>query len=64
MGNYDKYIPKAVEKGGTKYLSGNYSEVAHGLGAYTERIEHHQQAKRTNGGSLVCLARQPMSNAG
>jgi len=39
MGNYDKYIPKAVEKYGTKYLSGNYSEVARGLGAYTERIE-------------------------
>ena len=39
MGNYHKYIPKAVEKYGTKYLSGNYSEVAGGLGAYTERIE-------------------------
>jgi acetolactate synthase-1/2/3 large subunit len=39
MGGYQKYIPKAVERYGTKYLTGNYSEVAHGLGAYTERIE-------------------------
>ena len=39
MGNYDKHIPKAVERYGTKYLTGNYSDVARGLGAYTERIE-------------------------
>lgn len=39
MGGYQKYIPKAVERYGTKYLTGNYSEVARGLGAYTERIE-------------------------
>ena len=39
MGNYDKHIPKAVERYGTKYLTGKYSDVARGLGAYTERIE-------------------------
>jgi acetolactate synthase-1/2/3 large subunit len=39
MGNYEKNIPDAAERYGTKYLSGNYSEVARGLGAYTERIE-------------------------
>ena len=39
MGNYEQYIPKAVERYGTKYLSGNYSEVARGLGAYSERID-------------------------
>jgi thiamine pyrophosphate-dependent acetolactate synthase large subunit-like protein len=40
MGNYETHIPKACERFGTKLLSGNYSEVARGLGAYTERIEH------------------------
>ena len=39
MGNYHQYIPKAVERYGTKYLTGNYSGVARGLGAYAERIE-------------------------
>ena len=39
MGNYEQHIPKAVERYGTKYLSGNYSDVARGLGAYSERIE-------------------------
>ncbi len=39
MGNYEQYIPKACERFGTKYLSGNYSEVARGLGAYSERID-------------------------
>jgi thiamine pyrophosphate-dependent acetolactate synthase large subunit-like protein len=40
MGNYERFIPKACERFGTKRLSGNYSEVARGLGAYTERVEH------------------------
>ncbi len=39
MGNYEMYIPKSVERYGTKFLSGNYSEVARGLGAYSERVE-------------------------
>jgi acetolactate synthase-1/2/3 large subunit len=39
MGNYEKNIPRASELFGTKYLSGNYSQVAHGLGAQTRRIE-------------------------
>jgi acetolactate synthase-1/2/3 large subunit len=39
MGNYDKFIPKASEKYGTRFLSGNYCDVARGLGAYSERIE-------------------------
>ncbi|MCH2203104.1 MAG: thiamine pyrophosphate-requiring protein [Fuerstiella sp.] len=39
MGNYEQHIPKATERYGTKYLSGNYSEVARGLGAFSERIE-------------------------
>ncbi len=39
MGNYDRFIPKSSEKYRTRFLSGNYSEVARGLGAYSERIE-------------------------
>ncbi|MCH2210858.1 MAG: thiamine pyrophosphate-requiring protein [Fuerstiella sp.] len=39
MGNYEQHIPKATERYGTKYLSGNYSEVARGLGAFSERVE-------------------------
>ena len=39
MGNYETHIPKTVERYGAKYLTGNYSEVARGLGAYSERVE-------------------------
>ena len=39
MGNYEQHIPKSVERYGTKYLSGNYSDVARGLGAHSERVE-------------------------
>lgn len=39
MGNYEQHIPRASERYGTKYLSGNYSVVAKGLGAHAERIE-------------------------
>ena len=39
MGNYEKLIPKAVERYQTKSLSGNYTQVALGLGAHAERIE-------------------------
>jgi thiamine pyrophosphate-dependent acetolactate synthase large subunit-like protein len=38
MGNYERYIPKAVERYRTKYLSGSYSEVATALGAHSERV--------------------------
>jgi acetolactate synthase-1/2/3 large subunit len=39
MGNYQKNIPRACELFNTKRLSGNYSQVAHGLGAWTRRVE-------------------------
>ena len=39
MGNYEKYIPVATTKYRTKFTSGNYSEVARSLGAFSERIE-------------------------
>jgi thiamine pyrophosphate-dependent acetolactate synthase large subunit-like protein len=38
MGNYERYIPKAVDRYRTKYLSGSYSEVATALGAHSERV--------------------------
>ena len=38
MGNYGTHIPKASEKFDTRFTTGNYSEVAKGLGAYSERI--------------------------
>lgn len=45
MGNYDRHIPKASEKYGTRFTSGNYSQVAKGLGAYSERIEQPQDIR-------------------
>jgi acetolactate synthase-1/2/3 large subunit len=39
MGNYERMIPKATERYRTKYLSGDYSTVARGLGAHAERVE-------------------------
>ncbi len=39
MGGYDKYLPVATERYGTRYLSGDYAKVADGLGGYTERVE-------------------------
>lgn len=39
MGGYAKYLPVSTERFGTRYLSGDYSKVAEGLGGYTERIE-------------------------
>ena len=39
LGGYEKYLPTATERYGTKFLSGNYAKVAEGLGAYNERVE-------------------------
>ena len=39
MGGYEQYIPKAAIEGRVKFLSGNYSQVAQGLGAYAERVD-------------------------
>ena len=39
MGNYERHIPIASERYGTKFLSGNYSQVARGLGAHSKRVE-------------------------
>lgn len=43
MGNYQKNIPRACELFGTKRLSGNYSQVALGLGAYARRVEKPEE---------------------
>jgi len=43
MGNYERLIPKATERYRTKYLSGDYSAVARGLGAHTERVEQPRE---------------------
>jgi len=39
MGGYDKFLPISTEKYGTRFLSGDFSKVAEGLGGYTERVE-------------------------
>ena len=39
MGNYEKHIPISVEKYGTKFLTGDYADLARALGAHGERIE-------------------------
>ena len=39
LGGYEKYLPVATERYGTKFLSGQYAKVADGLGGYAERID-------------------------
>lgn len=39
MGGYDKHLPVSTARYGTRFLSGDYSKVAEGLGGYTERVE-------------------------
>jgi len=39
LGGYDKHIPVATKLYGTRFIWGDYSKVAEGLGAYAERIE-------------------------
>jgi acetolactate synthase-1/2/3 large subunit len=39
LGGYEKHLPTATERYRIKFLSGDYTKVAEGLGAYSERIE-------------------------
>ena len=39
LGGYDKHIPVATEKYGTRFIWGDYAKVAEGLGAYAQRVE-------------------------
>ena len=63
MGNYDQFIPKASERYGTRFLTGNYSDVARSLGAYSERIEQPDEIipaleraiEKTRGGQPALL---------
>jgi thiamine pyrophosphate-dependent acetolactate synthase large subunit-like protein len=39
LGGYEKHIPMATKLYKTRFIWGDYSKVADGLGAYAERIE-------------------------
>ena len=39
LGGYEHHLPIATEKYGTKFLSGDYTKVAEGLGGYSEKVE-------------------------
>jgi acetolactate synthase-1/2/3 large subunit len=43
MGGYQKFLPISSEKYGARYLSGDFSKVAEGLGGYTERVERPEE---------------------
>jgi len=43
LGGYDKHIPIATQLYKTRFIWGNYSKVAEGLGAYAERIEEPRE---------------------
>jgi thiamine pyrophosphate-dependent acetolactate synthase large subunit-like protein len=43
MGGYEKLLPVATERYRTKHLTGDYAQVAAGLGAYSERVERPEQ---------------------
>jgi acetolactate synthase-1/2/3 large subunit len=56
MGGYERHIPFASEKYRSRYLSGDYSKLADGLGVAVERVAHPseiipslQRAIRTTG---------------
>ena len=39
LGGYDKHIPVASQRFGTRFLQGDYSKAAEALGTYAERID-------------------------
>lgn len=43
MGGYGHHMPIASERYGANQLSGNYAQVAAGLGAYSERVERPEE---------------------
>ena len=40
LGGYEKHMPVATERFRTKFLSGDYTKVAEGLGGYSEKVEN------------------------
>lgn len=63
MGGYGHHMPTASERYGSNRLSGNYAQVAAGLGAYSERVERpdevvpaiHRGIEATRGGRPAVL---------
>ena len=56
----EKFIPFAAEHYQLKYISGDYSKVADGLGGYTEKIEHPSQiASALNRAQKIVKAGKP-----
>jgi len=39
LGGYDKHLPNATRLYGTRFITGDYSKIAEGLGAHVERVE-------------------------
>ena len=52
MGNYEKHIPISVEKYGTKFLTGDYADLARSLGAHGERIEQPDEVRAAFGRAI------------
>ena len=48
MGNYDQFIPIAIERYNSGSLSGDYKMIAEGLGAHAERVT---EPRRDRGGA-------------
>ena len=40
LGGYEKHMPIATERYGTKFLTGDYAKIAEGLGGHSERVEN------------------------
>ena len=45
MGGYDKHLPNATQRYGSRYITGNYTKIGEGLGAYAERVEKPDEIK-------------------
>lgn len=43
LGDYERILPNATRLYGTRFLSGDYTKVAEGLGAYAERVEKPEE---------------------
>jgi len=39
MGGYEKFLPVSTARYGLRFVSGDYSKIAEGLGGYIERVE-------------------------
>ena len=40
LGGYEKHMTVATERFQTKFISGDYTKVAEGLGGYSEKVEN------------------------